>query len=1259
MTAAPSPAIRGLFSTRRPIDRPIEKVIDYYASDEKRLAAEIEEYEVTARVEKCFRRFLDAFGAGVRGGQVTEIGIWVAGFYGSGKSSFTKYLGFALDPDRRVGDRSFLELLCERLHSKEVAAEIRTLAAKEPTAVVLLDLGAEQLADAATATVATVLYWKVLQWAGYSKEKKLAQLEITLEARGLKERFLEAHARRYPGKAWTSVHNDPLIGVAQAAQIVPELLPEFPTPESFSKLKFDEAVDSRERTKQLIELVRRKSGRKNILFLIDEAGQYVASRRELILNLDGLSRNLKELGEGRVWIVATGQQTLTEIVEKAAHNTAELNKLRDRFPIAIELDAQDIREITYRRLLTKREEGATHLSEEFARQGQSLLTHTRLSGTILYKSDPDAEAFTRLYPFLPQHFDILLEMIRTLARTTGGIGLRSAIRVIQDLLVDASKALPAGTTRIADRPVLDLACVDDFFDTLRADIAKAFPHVTAGVARVAKAFPNDPLALRVAKAIGALQPIEGFPRTAENIAALLYPRLGAPSLLGQVRDTLRALVAEKECSVVEDPQAGGFLFLSEGVKPLRDKRNAHVPTTSEVNGVRAKLLEAIFDPPPSAKLENVKDVKAGVRYGKASILGDDAEIQLRIEPVDAASFEARRTALLTDTNALPEYRSAVAWIATFPPEVEDLLVEVCRSEWLGTHSSEREADRDVAQFLRAEKRTAESNRGRAQILLTKALHEGTLVFKGTPRAATEIGVTLEASARAALADAAGRVFGHFRLVPIRPATELAPRFLGVERLDRIPRDLDPLKVVATKGGSAKVNVDHPALAETLRVFRDLVDKAGGRLQGSAILEHFAAPPYGWSKDATRYLFAALLVAGEIELHTGDGVLKTAGPQAQEAFKSTATFNRAGFSKREGRPSLEALDRTANRLQEMFGIEVLPSEERISRAVQKHVPDLLEKIGPLPDRLRLLDLAGSPRARRLLEAATDLVKQDAGGATAILGGKECALPGDVTWAHAVTEALEGGAEAEVRDARAITACAAEVASLFPDAETLALAGDEAKLVHEVLASEGFHDRLPDLRRAIRTIADRARALYVARRRAFLEGVEAALRDLAALPEWARTGQDVREAISRRLEGMIPGEAPPAGEELSALRLLLARSAGLGQAAASAATEVRKKGALPVPAPVPIPPVAVPGGSILVSGPVPRTASAPSPIPMPGPVPGPAPTAAAASAPTPVRAGELLSDATLRSADEIDPFLATLRERLTTLIAAHGAIRIDRT
>jgi len=1159
--------IRSLFSAGRPIDRPIEKVIDYYATGEKRLLAEIEEYEVTDNVERCFRKFLDTYGDGVRSGHVTEIGVWVAGFYGSGKSSFTKYLGLSLDAGQLVQGRPFLDLLCERLRSTEIKAALRTLATKFPTEVIFLDLGSEQLADASSAPVSTVLYWKVLQWAGYSKEKKLAHLELTLEARGLKKQFQEAYRKKF-GDLWEKVHNDPLIGVARAAQILPSLrLPEFPDPESFSRLRFEEAIDLRDRARRIIELVRRNSGKENILFLIDEAGQYVAPSAERILNLDGLARNLKELGEGKVWIAATGQQTLAEIVEKVAYNSAELNKLRDRFPIPIDLDAQDIREITYRRLLTKSPEGEQRLKEGFARDGQRLLNFTRLTGTTLYRGDADAATFARLYPFLPQHFDLLLELIRTLARSTGGIGLRSAIRVIQDLLVDTSRVLPAETTKIADRPVGVLACADDFYDSLRADIGKVLPHVPRAVDRVARVFP-DPLTVRVAKTIGVLQAIEGFPKTTENIAALLYPRLGAQGLQTEVKEILRNLVAKQECGVIEDPQAGGYLFLSEGVKPLRDKRNAYNPTTPDVNILRSKLIEAIFDPPPSVKVENVKEVKAGVRYLKTPVLGEYADIQFRIEPVDARAFNDRRTALLTETNTLPELKETIVWLAMFNEELDNLLTDACRSDWVVATTPDREADRDIAQFLRAERRAAERAKERARKLLEKSLLDGVFVFHGRPTGVTEAGLTLDAAARSVLAKAAEEIFPHLRLAPIRPPTDLAYKFLGVERLDRIPKELDPLSLVVTRGGSPRPDINLPVLAETLRAFqKKLDDSGGGRLQGNTIQDFFAVPPYGWTKDATRYLFAALLVAGEIELHTPNGPIRTSGPLAQEALKSTVSFNRIGVSRRDSRPPAEAMDRAATRLQNMFGVDVLPLEDHISRAVRANVPGLIEKIGSLPDRLRLLELPGESRAQGLLETSADLLKQDTNGATALLGGVESTVPADVKWARELTDALAAGGETDVRTATDIESGLSELAVMFPSGATGIVSASDSATIREALASENIQEHLPALRGAVRSTVDRVEGRYQDRRVAYAKSLQSILREFEAAPEWTRLEADDREDLAKKLTSQGLPEIPATGREVADLRLLLAREASLNALRAEVAAEVRRR--LPAP-PVPAEP-----------------------------------------------------------------------------------------
>ena len=324
-----------------------------------------------------------------------------------------------------------------------------------------------------------------------------------------------------------------------------------------------------------------------------------------------------------------------------------------------------------------------------------------------------------------------MELIRTLARSTGGIGLRSAIRVIQDLLVNASRSLPPGREPLADRTVGTLAGADDFFDILRADIGKVHPHVIDGIEKVERIFAGDEPTLRVAKAIAALQPLqEHFPRTEENLAALLYPRSGAQSQLPAVRDSLAKLMAERECSLVNDPQTGGYGFLSEGVKVYRDKRNDYVPASGEVNRLRSQLLARSSEQPPLAKLENVKNVKAGIRYQKVPVAGEENEIQIRIEPSAPQDFAARREQLLVDTNSNREYQNTIALLVSFPDELEDLLIDARRSDFIVSTIPEHEADKDVAQFLRSE-RADESQSGRcAEVDGTCTASGGSLCFSG-------------------------------------------------------------------------------------------------------------------------------------------------------------------------------------------------------------------------------------------------------------------------------------------------------------------------------------------------------------------------------------------------------------------------------------------------------------------------------------------------------------------------------------------------
>ena len=367
--------IRNLFETTRRLDRRIEKVISFDNAANDQLKREITEYVVTDSIETSFERLLNCFDQGM-GGAHQEIGIWVSGFYGSGKSSFTKYLGFALDPARTVDGKPFLNWLEDQLVSSPLRAQLRTLASRYPSTVIMIDLASAQIAGATMAEISSVLYWTVMQWAGYPKEKKLAQLQIMIEVDSRMAEFEMRFRALANGRSWSDLKNQTLVAMPIASRIASELYPSlYRDPNSFQSLKMSEFEVEKDRVKDMLELIKRKSGCGNIIFILDEVGQYVAERDNLILNLDGLAKNVKQYGGGKVWMIATAQQTLTEDSPGAQTNSTKLFKLKDRFPIPVELEARDIREICYRRLLTKSHAGEGKLAGLFDAHGPALRNH--------------------------------------------------------------------------------------------------------------------------------------------------------------------------------------------------------------------------------------------------------------------------------------------------------------------------------------------------------------------------------------------------------------------------------------------------------------------------------------------------------------------------------------------------------------------------------------------------------------------------------------------------------------------------------------------------------------------------------------------------------------------------------------------------------------------------------------------------------------------------------------------------------------------
>ena len=174
-----SQTIRELFSGE--IDRKIEEVIKVDQDDVAIVRQEIDEYILTESIESSMLKVLEGYRQSVN--QPSEaIAIWVAGFFGAGKSSFAKYVGLAIS-NRDLGGVSAGDLLAQRANNQTIKALLGAIKEQIPTEAIIFDVSADRNVNASE-DLTKIFYRKLLDHLGYSSSLELAELEIELEEQG-------------------------------------------------------------------------------------------------------------------------------------------------------------------------------------------------------------------------------------------------------------------------------------------------------------------------------------------------------------------------------------------------------------------------------------------------------------------------------------------------------------------------------------------------------------------------------------------------------------------------------------------------------------------------------------------------------------------------------------------------------------------------------------------------------------------------------------------------------------------------------------------------------------------------------------------------------------------------------------------------------------------------------------------------------------------------------------------------------------------
>ncbi|PYE52022.1 BREX system P-loop protein BrxC [Deinococcus yavapaiensis] len=413
---------------KKDIHRDINGVIKVGQLDDAHVQQELEEYIVTSELAGHFDTLFNHYAASFRN-PTDKIGIWISGFFGSGKSHFLKIVSYLL-ANRVVADRPAVEYFTGKFADPMVHSAVARVAAAGPTTDVIL-FNIDSVADAnskADKEAIVRVFQKVFDnHLGYlGSVPGIANLERQLDARGelaaFKTAFEEATLTSWhSGREAFDFYRDEAIGAIVSVCRLSE--------ESARRL-VDSTIDGAT-TLSVQDFARRvnayidaKGSSQRVVFMIDEVGQYIGENSDLMLNLQTVAEDLGTICAGRAWVFVTSQEAIDQITKQDRMRAQDFSKIQGRFtPRArVNLSSTNTDEVIKLRLLDKRDDLKADLAALYADKDVALRNLIRFTEDAADMPGYRSEAsFVAAYPFVPYQFT-LLQRSFTAIRSMGSSG---------------------------------------------------------------------------------------------------------------------------------------------------------------------------------------------------------------------------------------------------------------------------------------------------------------------------------------------------------------------------------------------------------------------------------------------------------------------------------------------------------------------------------------------------------------------------------------------------------------------------------------------------------------------------------------------------------------------------------------------------------------------------------------------------------------------------------------------------------------------
>ncbi|WP_395604168.1 BREX system P-loop protein BrxC [Pseudomonas sp. B21128] len=573
--------LNGIF--KNSVGRPIEGVIK--ADDETSLYNELSEYVLTNEVAKRLDPFLDAY---------TDYhhanGVWVSGFFGSGKSHLLKMLALLLE-NRKVDGSTALDIFLPKIKTDDELLRAKfKKAVAIPSKSILFNI--DQKADIISKTQIDALlsvFVKVFnEMCGYyGKQGYIAQFERDLDSRELFRPFKEAY-QSIANKSWERGREQALLEAGNIAKAYAQITGEDLALAKgiLDKYRAQHSVSIEDFGNQVKEWLDKQPSNFRLNFFVDEVGQYIADNTKLMTNLQTVAESLATKCLGRAWIIVTAQEDMDSVMgDMSKQQSNDFSRVQARFANRLKLTSADVAEVIQKRLLTKNDTGTDLLKTVYEQQFNNFKTLFEFAdGGQHYQNFRDLEHFTYCYPFVPYQFPLFQSAIRGISMHNGfegkanSVGERSMLGVFREVAM-----------AIDNEPVGRLATFDRMFEGIRGALKSAIQSAINNAER----HLGDPYAVRVLKALFLVKYVKEFKATLRNLNVLMLERFGED--IPAQRKKLEAALNLLEQQTYIQRNGELYEYLTDEEKDIEEEiKNTEIESADVIKELETLLFDGVI-----------------------------------------------------------------------------------------------------------------------------------------------------------------------------------------------------------------------------------------------------------------------------------------------------------------------------------------------------------------------------------------------------------------------------------------------------------------------------------------------------------------------------------------------------------------------------------------------------------------------------------------------------------------------------------------